>query len=79
MDAKKACGKALIGTGKTEVELLFAESRRSMLKSNLLVFNGGLKGGKTTLLIHAYLIDAGCRVAGHHGRDHRNTTTDATG
>jgi hypothetical protein len=55
VDAKKACGKALIGTGKTEVEVLFAESNPVMLKSDLLVFNGGYKGGKTTLLIHAYL------------------------
>jgi hypothetical protein len=54
-DAKKVCGKALIGTGKTEVEVLFAESNPVMLKSDLLVFNGGYKGGKTTLLIHAYL------------------------
>jgi hypothetical protein len=54
-DAKKVCGKALIGTGKTEVEVLFAESNPVMLKSDLLVFNGGYKGGKTTLLIHAFL------------------------
>lgn len=54
-DAKKVCGKALIGTGKTEVEVLFPESSPVMLKSDLLVFNGGYKGGKTTLLIHAYL------------------------
>ena len=54
-DAKKVCGKALIGSGKTEVEVLFAESKPVALKSELLVFNGGVKGGKTTLLVHAYL------------------------
>src|SRR4051794_12788793 len=54
-DARKVCGKALIGTGKTQVELEFAESKPVQLKSDLLVFNGGVKGGKTTLLIHAFL------------------------
>src|SRR6476660_2866265 len=53
--AKQVCGKALIGTGKTDVELQEPESQPVQLKSDLLVFNGGAKGGKTTLLIHAYL------------------------
>jgi hypothetical protein len=55
VDAKKACAKALIGSGTTEVEVLFAESQPVHLKSQLLIFNGGVKGGTTTLFIHAYL------------------------
>src|SRR5262245_29279922 len=54
-DAKKVCGKALIGTGKTDVEVLFPESQPVLLKSQLLIFNGGYSGGTTTLLVHAYL------------------------
>lgn len=54
-DAKAVCGKALIGKGKTDVEVLFPESKPVELHSQLLVFNGGVSGGKTTLLIHAYL------------------------
>lgn len=54
-DAKKVCGPSLIGSGKTEVEVEFAESKPVELHSELLVFNAGVKGGKTTLLIHAFL------------------------
>lgn len=52
--AKKACGKALIGTGTTTAEVQFAESQPVQVNSQLLVFNGGTSGGKTTLYIHAY-------------------------
>ena len=54
-DAKKVCGKALIGSGKTDVSLEFAESKPVPLHSELLVFNGGKSGATTTILIHAYL------------------------
>jgi hypothetical protein len=54
--ARKACGSALIGTGKTEVGIQFPEQPTEILThSELLVFNGGFKGGVTTLLIHAYI------------------------
>ncbi len=55
VDAKKVCGPALIGSGNTQVQLLFPESQPVQLKSQLLIFNGGVKGGTTTLFIHAYL------------------------
>ena len=45
-DAKKVCGKALIGTGKTQVELLFPESKPVQLHSELLVFNGGTRAAR---------------------------------
>jgi hypothetical protein len=53
--AEKACGKSIIGTGTTEVEIAFPEQSPIPVKSKLLVFNGGTAGGKTTLFIHAYI------------------------
>ncbi|HEX5989663.1 MAG TPA: hypothetical protein VFY75_05585 [Solirubrobacterales bacterium] len=52
--AEKACKKAIIGTGRTTVEVQFPEQRPIDVDSKLLVFNGGKKGGTTTLFIHAY-------------------------
>lgn len=52
--AMKACGKSLIGTGRTTVEVQFPEQRPIDVTSKLLVLNGGTSGGKTTLYIHAY-------------------------
>lgn len=53
--ARKVCGPALIGTGKTDVEVKFEEQDAIIAKSELLAFNGGVKGGVTTLYIHAFL------------------------
>src|SRR5829696_3554988 len=53
--AQKACGKALIGNGTTAVEVLFPEQAPIQVNSKLLLFNGGVKGGKTTIFIHAFL------------------------
>jgi hypothetical protein len=53
--AMKACGKALIGTGTTNIEILFEESKKINAHSPLRMFNGGVKGGVTTLYIHAYI------------------------
>jgi hypothetical protein len=53
--ARKACGPALIGSGKTDVEVKFPEQPAVLAHSELLAFNGGVKGGVTTLLIHAYI------------------------
>lgn len=52
--AMKVCGKSLIGTGNTTVEVQFPEQRPVPVTSKLLVLNGGTSGGKTTLYIHAY-------------------------
>lgn len=52
--AMKVCGKSLIGTGTTTVEVQFPEQNPVKVKSKLLVLNGGTAGGKTTLFIHAY-------------------------
>jgi hypothetical protein len=53
--AEKACKKSIVGKGKTDVIVEFAEQAPINLKSDLVLFNGGVKGGKTTLFIHAYL------------------------
>src|ERR1700720_1272588 len=53
--AESACRDAIVGTGKTEVEVLFAESIPFTAKGPLVIFNGGEKGGKSLLLIHAYV------------------------
>jgi len=53
--AEKICPKAIIGEGKTDVEVEFPEQAPFIAKSKLLAFNGGVKGGKTTIYIHAYL------------------------
>jgi hypothetical protein len=52
--AMKVCGKSLIGTGTTTVEVQFPEQKPVQVTSKLLVLNGGTSGGKTTLFIHAY-------------------------
>lgn len=53
--ARKICGPALIGSGKTEVGVKFPEQHEIPVNSELLAFSGGEKGGVTTLLIHAYI------------------------
>lgn len=54
-EAEKICKPALLGTGTTDVQLQFPESSPVQLHSKLLAFNGGVKGGVTTIYIHAYL------------------------
>jgi hypothetical protein len=54
--AKAACGPAIIGKGKTEVGIFFDDQGKEIpVTSDLLMFNGGVKGGVTTLLVHAYI------------------------
>jgi hypothetical protein len=74
--AMKACGKALIGTGKTTAQVAFAEQKPIDVPSKLLVFNGGDRGGKVKMYIHAYFSNpiSGAIVTTvtfkkiHHGR-----------
>ncbi len=54
-NAEKACPDAIVGEGKTDVEIEFAEQAPIIAKSKLLAFNGGVKGGVTTIYIHAFL------------------------
>jgi hypothetical protein len=53
--AKLACPDAIVGEGKTDVEIAFPESSPIIAHSKLVAFNGGVKGGVTTVFIHAFL------------------------
>lgn len=53
--ARKACRSAIIGAGKAEIDLRLAELPPIPLKSDLTVFNGGVRAGVTVLYIHAYI------------------------
>jgi hypothetical protein len=53
--AKAACAAAIVGEGKTDVEVEFPEQAPFTAHSKLLAFNGGVSGGKTTIFIHAFL------------------------
>ncbi len=55
VNAKKACPDSIVGTGTTDVEVLFPESKPIPIHSQLTAFNGGIAGGKTTILVHAFL------------------------
>ena len=52
--ARKACPEAIIGKGQTTVEVALPEQKPISVDSALTVFNGGQKGGTTTLYIHAF-------------------------
>jgi hypothetical protein len=53
--AKRVCGKTVLGEGNATAEIAFPEQRPIKVPSPLLVFNGGEKGGKVTLLIHTFI------------------------
>lgn len=53
--AKRACGDAIVGSGKAEVEVAFPEQAPFRSTGPLILFNGGRKGPVTTLLLHAYV------------------------
>jgi hypothetical protein len=52
--AKKACGPALVGTGRASAEVAFPEQAPFDASGPLLIFNGAPKGGKPVLLFHVY-------------------------
>jgi hypothetical protein len=53
--AKKICGDALVGSGTAEVEVAFPEQKPFRSTGPLLLFNGGVHGRTTTVLLHAYV------------------------
>lgn len=53
--ALKACRPSLIGKGTATADIAFEGQNPVPAKSALLVFNGGTRGGKTTLFVHAYI------------------------
>lgn len=53
--ARKVCGDALIGSGSAEVEVAFPEQTPFRSTGPLLLFNAGVHGGTTSVLLHAYV------------------------
>lgn len=53
--ARHACGEALVGSGSAEVEVAFPEQAPFSSTGPLLLFNGGVRGKTTTVLLHAYV------------------------
>jgi len=55
INAKKVCGAATVGSGLAHAEIAFPEQPPIVVKSPIIVFNGGTSGGKTKLLIHTFI------------------------
>lgn len=53
--AKAACREAIVGKGSTTVRVAFPDSVPFNATGPLVFFNGGVRGGTTTVLIHAYV------------------------
>jgi hypothetical protein len=53
--ARRACGEAIVGSGEAEVEVAFPEQAPFRSTGPLLLFNGGVRRGTTTVLLHAYV------------------------
>lgn len=53
--AKAHCKTAMVGTGKTTVRVAFPEQKPFTSTGPLVLFNGGVHHGITTLFIHAYV------------------------
>lgn len=53
--AEAICKTAIIGSGQATAEIEFPEQAPIDAKSKIIAFNGGFKGGVTTLYVHAYL------------------------
>lgn len=53
--AKNACGNAIVGSGTAEVEVAFPEQTPFRSTGPVLLFNGGVQGRATIVLLHAYV------------------------
>jgi hypothetical protein len=53
--ARRACRKAIVGSGKTTVRVAFPEQTPFFATGPLVAFNGGVRGKVTTMFIHAYV------------------------
>ena len=53
--AEAICKTAIIGSGQATAEIAFPEQSPINAKSKIIAFNGGEKGGVTTIFVHAYL------------------------
>lgn len=55
VSAKKACADSILGSGSGEVEVEFPEQAPFSATGPVLLFNGGIHGGVTTVLVHTYV------------------------
>jgi len=55
VDARRACRGAVVGSGSGEVAVAFPEQRPFTARGPIVLFNGGVRGKTTLLLIHAYV------------------------
>lgn len=53
--AKSACRSAIVGSGTAEVQVAFPEQAPFRSTGPVLLFNGGVKGPTTSVLLHAYV------------------------
>lgn len=53
--AEAICKPAIIGSGNATAGIAFPDQPEVLAKSKIIAFNGGFRGGVTTLFIHAYL------------------------
>jgi hypothetical protein len=53
--AEAACATAIVGSGSVSVEISLGGGAPIVAESRLLAFNGGVAGGTTSVLVHAYI------------------------
>lgn len=53
--AKRACPDSIVGSGEGEVEVAFPDQNPFSATGPVVLFNGGVRGRTTHLLIHAYV------------------------
>jgi hypothetical protein len=53
--ARRACPDAIIGSGSATVEVAFPEQEPFSSTGPVVLFNGGVRGKTTTVLLHAYV------------------------
>jgi hypothetical protein len=53
--AEAICRSAIIGSGRATAEIAFPEQAPILAPTKIIAFNGGFKGGVTTIFVHAYL------------------------
>ena len=52
---EEACPDSIVGSGEGEVEVAFPEQGPLLAKGPIVLFNGGVHGGTTSLFIHTYV------------------------
>jgi hypothetical protein len=53
--AKRACAGAIVGSGSAEVEVAFPEQTPFRATGPVVLFNAGVRGRTTSVLLHAYV------------------------